>query len=143
MCAFERGRQPFGQLPGPHRDREQHRRGRRSLQQGAEQLDGRRVGPMNVVEHEHERPVRGEALQQLADGAVAAVALVLEGGARPVSNPESVGKTVDNSVRTSAPSSSSKRLEPADVLVECVDEDPEREIPLELGRRPRQREVPA
>ena len=35
------------------------------------------------------------------------------------------------------------RLEPADVLVECVDEDPEREILLELRRRARQHEVTA
>ena len=63
---------------------------------------------------------------------------------RPESKPESEGKTVDSSVRTSGVElGEALRLEPADVLVEGVDEDPEREILLELGRRARQDEVPA
>ena len=50
--------------------------GRRSS--ATEQLDRGRVGPVEVVEHEHERLRRREPLEQRRDGAVAAVALVLE-----------------------------------------------------------------
>ena len=53
-------------------------RGRRSVEERAEQLDRRRIRPVDVVEHEHHRLGLRERLEQHADGAVAAVALVLD-----------------------------------------------------------------
>ena len=38
-----------------HGQRQKHRRGRRPAQERSEQLDRRRVGPVQIVEHEHER----------------------------------------------------------------------------------------
>ena len=142
MGARECRRQPLGQLPGPHRDREQHRRGRRPLEQSAEQLDRGRVGPVDVVEDEHERPRRCEELQQLADCAVAAVALVLGGGR--AARVEAGERGEDG--RKLRPDLwlelvEAPRLDAADVLVEGVDEDPERQLLLELRRRARQHEV--
>ncbi len=52
---------------------------RRAAQQRAEELDGRRVGPVEVVEDEHERLARRELLEQRTHRPVAAVALVLDG----------------------------------------------------------------
>ena len=121
------------------------RRGRRPAQQRAEQLDGRRVGPVEVVEHEHERLRRRELLEQRAHRAVAAVALVLE---RHVAarSPSAVsdGKTCASSVRTSSSSAPSRRgSSPSQVLVERVHEDRERQVALELGCRAGEDELPA
>ena len=57
-------------------------RRRRPAQQRGEQLDRCRIGPVDVVEHEHERRRRCDALEQLAHGPVGAVALVLSARAR-------------------------------------------------------------
>ena len=62
----------------PHGQRQEHRRGGRPAQERAQQLDRRRVGPVQVVEHEHERLGRRELLEERADGTVAAIALMLE-----------------------------------------------------------------
>ena len=78
MGALERGCEPFGHLARAHGQRQEHRCGRRQMEQCAEQLDGGRVGPMEVVEHENERLGPREQLEQLTDGSVAAVALVLD-----------------------------------------------------------------
>ena len=78
MRPLERGRETLRHLAGAVRQRHEHGRGRRPAQQRAEQLDRRRVGPVEVVEHEHERLRRREPLEQRAHGAVAAIALVLE-----------------------------------------------------------------
>ena len=47
-------------------------------QQRADQLDGAGIGPVQVVEDQHERLARGEHLEQVAHRAVGAVALVLQ-----------------------------------------------------------------
>ena len=70
-------RQSLRRLARPHRQSHQHRRGRGSAQQRAQQLDRCRVGPVDVVEHEHQWRRRREPLEELADGAMAPVALVL------------------------------------------------------------------
>ena len=74
---LERPGQPLGHLPRPHGDREKHRRGRRPAQQGPDQVDGPRVGPVQVVEQEDERRPGREHLQAPADGPLGPVALVL------------------------------------------------------------------
>ena len=69
------GRDPLGHLARAHREREQRRRRRRPAQQRAEQLERAGVGPVQVVEHEHERLRAGELLEQRPHGAVQAVSL--------------------------------------------------------------------
>src|SRR5438477_5939504 len=56
----------------------EHGGSRRPAQECAEQLDRRRVGPVEVVEHEYERPRLREMLEQRAHGPMAAIALVLK-----------------------------------------------------------------
>ena len=73
---LERGREPLGRVPRPHGDDEQHGCVGRPAQQRADQLEGGRVAPVHVVQHEYERACRSQAFEQLADGAVGAVALV-------------------------------------------------------------------
>src|SRR5947207_2551259 len=50
----------------------------RAAAQCAEQLDRCGVGPVDVVEQEHQGRGQGELLQELAYGPMAAIALVLE-----------------------------------------------------------------
>ena len=76
--AFERGAESLAHLPRSQRERDEDVRGGRSMEQGAKQLDRRRISPVDVVEHEDHRLGLRERLEQHADGAVAAVALVLD-----------------------------------------------------------------
>src|SRR4029079_4987523 len=71
---LERGGQTLRHLARTHGQREQHRRGRRPAQKRAYHLEGRRVGPVEVVEHEHERLRRRQLLEQRTYRTVAAVA---------------------------------------------------------------------
>ncbi len=73
---------PLRRLTGTDSQRDEHRRGRWPAQQRPEQLDGCGVGPVEVVEDQHERRGRRESLEQLAHGAVSAIALVLEDSRR-------------------------------------------------------------
>ena len=78
LSALERGREALWHLPGSHGQDDEHGRSWWSAEQGAEQLGRGRVGPVEVVEHEHKRLCRRKLLEQLPDRTVAAVALVLE-----------------------------------------------------------------
>ena len=78
MCPLERNQQAFRRLARPHRQSNQHRSSRRAAQQRAEQLGRRRVRPVHVIEHEHQRRRRRELLEELANRTMAAVALRLE-----------------------------------------------------------------
>ena len=132
--ALQRRRKPVGRLARPDGHCDQDRRGRRSIQQSAEKLDRRGVGPVDVVEHEHDRAHLGEALEQCPYSAVAPVALVLD--RHPPSLPErdqgredrgQLGPDIWTKV------TEAKRVDPLDVLVEGIDEQPEREIALQLS----------
>ena len=79
--SLERSREALRNHSRAHREGNQHRcRGWASQKRGDE-LDRCRVGPMKVVEQEHEWQTAGELLQQGAHGSVAAVALVPVGDA--------------------------------------------------------------
>jgi hypothetical protein len=97
---------------------------------------------VEVIEHEHERLCRHELLEQRAHGAVAAIALVLErylATARERRQRwEDVRKLRPNVVIEDG---EAIRGEPSQVLVDRVDEDRERQVALELGRRAREDEV--
>ena len=52
---LERGGDALRRLTGTDSQRDEHGRGRRPAQQRAEQLDGSRVSPVEIVEHQHQR----------------------------------------------------------------------------------------
>jgi hypothetical protein len=139
---LERGRQAVRHVARAHREREEDRRGRRPAQQRSEQLDRRRVGPVEVVEHEHERLRRRELLEQRAHGAVAAIALVLERHLATARERRQRRKDV-RELRLDVVLEGGQpiRSEASHVLVERIDEDRERQVALELGGRAREDEV--
>jgi hypothetical protein len=75
VSALERSTERVVQLPWPQGHGEEHRSVGRTAQEGAEQLERRRVRPVQVVEYDHERLRGGERLQQLANRAVHPVAV--------------------------------------------------------------------
>ena len=132
---LQRGQQRVRHLPGAERERDQQRRRRRPPQQVGDQLDRRVVGPVDVVEDQHERRRPCELLQQCAHRPVRMEALVLEPAgrrhaARRREHPRELGDAVAD-----------QRLEPllaepGDVVVERVDPDGERQLALQLGSAP-------
>ena len=94
---------------------------------------------MEVVEEEHERPPRGEALEELADSPVCAIALVVgrrgpaDGRRGQRRQQEAELDAIPVAERPDEP-----WLQACDVLVERVDEDPVRQIALQLSRAPLQ-----
>ena len=91
---------------------------------------------MDVVEGEHQRRRRRQAFEQLTGGAVAAVALVVECapsrncelGERRKDDGEGAAGFVTESVEAA-------RLKALQVVVDRIDEDPERQLLLQLRRR--------
>ena len=85
MRRVERGREALVGLTRARGEREQHRRGRRAVQQRAEQLDRRRVAPVEVVEHQHERlrPPAARAARGRRGGCGSARAAAPPPGPRP------------------------------------------------------------
>ena len=77
-ACVERGQQAVGHLPGAEGERDQHGRRRRAAQQVRDQLERGVVGPVHVVEHEHDGLAHRQPLQQRADRAVGVEALVLQ-----------------------------------------------------------------
>ena len=76
--ALERGGDALRRLTRSDSQRDEHGRCRQPPQQRAEQFHRSSVSPVQIVEHEHQRPARRQSLKQLAHRAVTAVALVLE-----------------------------------------------------------------
>jgi hypothetical protein len=115
------------------------------VQQRAEQLHGSRVSPLEVVEHEDERLGRREQFEQRANGAMSAVALVLERHAITAAHEgRKRGKDVGE-LRTDVPVQriETLRLESLYVLIERVHKDPERQITFELRGASREDALPA
>jgi hypothetical protein len=99
---------------------------------------------VQVVEHEHERPRRCEPLEQRAHGAVAAVALVLERQLSPLCECRERRKDVGQlRAHVVGQGREARRIDALDVVVERIDEHGERQVALELRRRPAQDEVTA
>ena len=78
MRPFNGGAEPLAHLSRPRGQRDEYLSGWRSMEERAEQLDRRRIRPVDVVQHENHRLGLRERLEQGADGAVAAVSLVLD-----------------------------------------------------------------
>ena len=123
-------------LSPPEREREQHGSISLPAQQRAEQLDRRAVGPVHVVEHEDERPVAREQLEQRTDRAVRAVPLVRRrfprASVRPSQRRDDLAD-LEREVRL--PSVLEVELLGGHVGIECVHPGTERQLALELGRR--------
>ena len=138
--ALERGRQALRELTRTDGERREDRR-RRPPQQRADHLERARVGPVEVVEAEHERLGRGERLQQSSHGAVGAVTFRGDGVGR-------LGADRRQHMRQLGPHVVLQPVEPArldglHVLVQGVDEDAERHLVLQLGCAAGEHEHPA
>jgi hypothetical protein len=95
---------------------------------------------VHVVEQQHERLEHGQLLEQPAHRAVGAEALVLE---RPGGGGERWKDVTELAARDVVEPVEPTRLEREHVVVERVDEQPERQLALELGGAPGQHELPA
>ena len=99
---------------------------------------------MDVIEHEHERRAGGDALEQLAHGPVGAVALVLQRrtGCGLLARHRREHQ-LELGAHLAVERAQAARLQARDELVERVDEDPERQVGLELRRAAAEHDVPA
>src|SRR4051794_26648791 len=99
---------------------------------------------MNVVEHEHERLGRRQEPEQLAHCAVHAIALVLQRLAPAFGGSYQRWKDMrELRTRVVAQELQAARLEPLQVLVDCVHKHPEGQVPLQLRSAARKHEVTA
>ena len=78
MRSLERSCESLRHLARAHCHGNEHGCGWRSAQQRAEQFDRRRIRPVEVVEHEYERPRLREKLEERKHRSVRAIALVLQ-----------------------------------------------------------------
>ena len=109
------------------------------------ELERRAVGPVKIVEHEHQRLLHGQALHQFARRAVGAVALGRGGRlirAR-VERPQRREHSAELAQRLGAQAVERAGGERFEVLVEGVDDQAEGQLALELGRAAPQREASA
>ena len=137
--ALEGRREALGQLArtGGHHD--QDGAVGWAAQEGVEQLGRRGVRPVDVVEREHERPAQRQPLEQLPHRAMGAVALVLHDGRAGGCEARQRGQHVrELAAHLLAERREQLRVQAGDELVEGVDEDPERQVALELGGAPRE-----
>ena len=105
------------------------------MKECAEQLDRGGIGPVHVVQDERHGLPLAEQLQERADSTMAAIAFVLdrdlaavrESGERRKDRCELGSDAVLEHLELSG-------LQRVEVLIESVDEDPERDVSLELAR---------
>jgi hypothetical protein len=141
---FEGGCKTLRGLAGAERNCREHGRCGRPAQQRTEQLDRARVSPVEVVEHEDQRPRLRETLEQHAHRSVAAVALVLERDGATGCERRQRGQDVrELCLHVVVEGGEQVGVEALDVLIQRIHEDRKRQLALELRRRPREDEVPA
>ena len=141
---LERGAEAGRDAAGAERQRDEDARARRAAEQVGDQLHRRVVGPVDVVEHEHDGPLGGELLQQRAHRPMRAEPLVVQpaegdvaGRGRGRQHPRQLGHAVPDQPLEPG------RAERGDVVVERGDPDAERQLALQLGAAPDEHEVPA
>ena len=129
---------------GAEGEHDQDAAARRAAQQVGDELQRRVVGPVQVVEREHDAGVGAQRLQQRADRAVGLEALVLEaagGGARQPVEPghdrRQLGRLGADEAREAV------GAQRRGVVAERVDGDPERQVLLQLGGAAAEHEVAA
>jgi hypothetical protein len=131
----ERGREAIGCLTRACGHHNEHGGVGRAAQQRGEQLHRRGVRPVDVVEHEHDRAAHRQPLEQLPHRAMGPVALVLyDGGAVGGQVRERRHHVRQLAAHLHGQRRHELRVDAGEVLVERVDEHPEREVLLELGR---------
>ena len=141
--SLERAGEALGRVTRSDGQRDEYRRCRRPAQQRTEQLYRSDVSPVEIVEHEHQRPARRQSLEQLAHRPVSAIALVLERCLSGRREPSERGKD-ERQLGTNiiVECLEATRLKPRDVLVERVHEHPEGQVALKLRCRPGEDELP-
>jgi hypothetical protein len=113
------------------------------MQDASDEIDRGCVGPVEVVEDEHQRLGRSQPFKQLAHRTVGPIALTLnDAGAGAPSVGDRREDMGELGAHLLAETGESLRVDALDVLVEGVDEDPEREVAFELGARSSQDDVP-
>ncbi len=123
---------------------DRHRRGpAEPPEQMREHLHRRRVGPMEVVEREHQRLAPGQPLEHAPDRIVEPVALGALAPARVAvglarQRREDRSELARDVVVERA---QDRRLERTEVVVERVDDQAERNVALELGRTAVENEI--
>ena len=137
---LERREHQRGQLPVAERERDQDPSRRGPPQQVHDQLQRGVVGPVDVVEHEHDGLLRREPPEQRAHRPMGPEALVLEPAVRHVP----AGRR--QHLRELAGAIADERrdavgAERGDVVVERGHPDAERQLALELRAAPAQHEV--
>ena len=128
--------EPTVGLARAKRPRHQHRRLRRAAQQMGDELDGGAVGPVQVLEHEHQGLRSGQALDQVAHCVVSSEALGRGGGAGSGPLERAQGREHAGDLRhvLRGQAAEGSRLERCEVLVERIDDQPEGQLLLELRR---------
>jgi hypothetical protein len=111
--------------------RDEHGAARPAAHDVGKQLQGSLVGPVQVVEREHDRGARGEQLQQRAQRVVGAVALGLQ---RRRSLVREAGQDAAEVGQASLERTQRLPSQRVHVVVQRVHEQPERQIALQLGR---------
>ena len=132
-------------LTGAKRRRDQDRCLRRAAKEVGNELDRGAVGPVEVLQHQDHRLGPGEPLDQVAQGMVCAKALGR--GGRPGRPRRERAKRGEHArylreILRGKPAERA-RLERAEVFVQSVDHEPERQFLLELGCAAAQRETAA
>ena len=142
----ERGLQPSLGLRGARCEQQERGPRDRAVQEAADEVDRCRVGPVEVVEGDDERTVCRERLEQRVQRAQQAMPLIGQALVRYsfAGRARVTGKTLARSSSLIAPD----QVELLDVrrehvTFECLGEDGERQVTLELGGAAGQRPVAA
>ena len=76
LCLLERGDEARGAHARPRREKHQDRPFERTVEDVADQVDRGGIGPVKVIERDHERPAPADVLEQRTYGAKRELALV-------------------------------------------------------------------
>ena len=133
-AASSRGAGSTGRTP----EGDQRRRPRRAAQEVEHGLDRGVVGPVQVVEHQRDRPLAGERLEQPAQGAVLVEVLRRSGGIVVELRGDGGQHRAERRVERLDPAA----VERGDVVVEGVDDDAVGHVALVLGAAPLEHQQP-
>ena len=130
---------------GRDAEHDQHAGGGRPVQQAGREVDGRGVGPVEVVEDEHQRLGGRQPFEQLADRPVGPVALVLERrGDRRGRGPTATGRPArarPARLRRGSPAVAARRRSRYSSSASTKTQNGE--VAFEVGARSAQDDVPA
>ena len=139
----QRRAQTLGGLAGAHAEGKQDRRSRLPAGQRGDQLERRAVAPVQVVQHQHERPLVGYQAQEATDRAMGPVALVRDGRRGAVGSLQRREHLGELGAQLLIPGLVLVEVLRDHVRVERIHPHAERHLALELGRRPGEHHVAA